>query len=389
MKKQVIILLSFGVILVSCGVTNHYTSSSYDDPIYYNAKEMHEVTLNPATSDKLIILQGETRNALNQSVKEDETEFIVTDVQDTTLSSDSEESYEDRLCKFDSPFYVINLTFTQGWGDAWDYPWYFNYYNPWYFRHFGYSPFYSPFYAPWYSPYYSSWYGPYYGMFGWWDPWYYGGLYGGYWGGYWGDPYWYHGGDNYNHHGGNNERAIIYGRRNDSNNGRPSGRNEINSGGSYLRRDANVTQVRGNDRFSNRSENVSTNRSQSLYRRDPATGVSGAVYNTDIVKSQNTSDRGSSYRRSTSSYRQPVTSTESSVGNSQPVYRRSTQTNNTERSNAPERSNVNTSRNTNENVSRTNSYSVPERSSTSGNSGNSGSSNSNSGNSGGGSVYRR
>ncbi len=402
MKNQFIILLSLGVLLSSCGTTNHYISSSYDDAIYYNPGNDQTVTINSATNDALIVLKNKTRQVAQSNKNVNIQEIILMD-NDTTVIV-PEESFEEILTKFDSPYYVVNINIINGWGgyNYWDDPYWSNYgfYNPWQFRHNRFSPW-SPYfnwygYDGWfYSPYYSYWNSPYY------NPWYYGyygygyGNYYGYYGGYYGYGYypydsWYYSGGG----SGHNTRKTLYGRRNDEGGYDNHDRGTARSGGSYVRREANVEQIRG-DRFSssNRSESTYPQRTESVYRRENRTSASGAIHNTDVVNSNST--RGTStYQRSSSTYNPQSTASQrqSVERSSEPVYRRSSQPV-TSNSNSNSRS-VSSSRESGSSYSRTPSYNPQPSSSSS----NTSSSNSSSGNShsssssnssSSGSTYRR
>lgn len=390
MKNQFIILLSLGTLLSSCGTTTHYASSSYDDAIYYNPGNGQTNTINSATNDTLFVLKNKTREAAQSNKSVNVREIIIMD-EDTTVIV-PKESFEEILTKFDSPYYVVDINITNGRGyDYWNDPyWSYGFYNPWYFRHNRFGPWGSYWYDPYdwfYSPYYSYWNSP------WYNPWYYGSYgfgYGGYYGGYYGYGYypydsWYYSGGGF----GYNNRKALYGRRDDQGGYDNHDRGTARSGGSYVRREANVEQIRG-DRFSsnNRSESSYPQRTESVYRRENRTSASGAIHNTDVVKSN--SNRGaSSYQRSSSTYRPQATANrrQSAERNTEPVYRRSSQpvTGNTNSSRSVSSS---SSRESGSSYSRTPSYSPPPSSSSS-NTSSGGNSSRNSGSSSGGSIYRR
>lgn len=384
MKNQIIALIFFGLLFSSCGTTTHYASSSYEDAIYYNPSENRQITLNSATNDELIVLKNKTQEIV-QPIKDQKVQNIIymdSSLVSDSLVSDSLESYEDRLCKFDSPYYVININIVNGWGgnNYWNDPWYSGYYNPWYYGHHGYNSWYGQGYGygqgyryggygygpyDWYySPYYSYWNSP------WYNPWY-GGMYGynnyGYYG-YYGGYYGYYQTDS---------RDNYYGRRIEKDASNYGGREGARSGGSYLRKEAIVEQIRGERLNTTRSESSTPTRTQNIYRRDPATGSSGTVHNTDVVRSNSNTNfntnRGTTYQRGN-----PTTRTET------PVYRKSTQSstaNSNTRSTSYERSNT----------TRTQNYAPPvTRSTTSGNTNSSsGSGSSDRSSSGSGSTYRR
>jgi len=413
MKNQFIILLSIGTLLSSCGTTNQYVSSSYDDAIYYNPANDQTITINSATNDALFVLKSKTREA-RQSNKSTTIQEIILMDEDTTVIV-PEESFEEILTKFDSPYYVVNINIINGRGgyNYWDDPYWsnFGFYNPWQFRHNRYSPWSS--YYNWYgsdgwfySPYYSYWNSPYY------NPWYYGnygygygyGNYYGYYGGYYGygyfpyDSWYYSGGGSGSNY---DTRKTIYGRRDDQGGYNNHDGGTARSGGSYVRREANVEQIRG-DRFSNnnRTENSYNQGNESVYRRENRTSASGAIHNTAVVNSY--SNRGSStYQRSSNTYKPQTTTNQRQTveRNTEPVYRRSSQpvTSNGEGGRSVSSSSSRGSNNSSSSsYSRTPTYSPqPSYSSSNTNSGNSSTGNTSSGNSSSssssssGSTYRR
>lgn len=424
MKNQIIVLFVFGLIISSCGTTTQYVSSSYEDPIYYNPGRNQQITIIDATNDELTILKKKTRESA-ASINDNNIQNVIYMDSEDSLIVANDESYEEILCKFDSPVYVINVNVVDGWfgNDYWNYPyWSFGYYNPWAFRGHGYG-YYNGLYGGWNSPYYwnSPFYNPWYGGYNG----YYGGFYGSYYGGYYGgysgyyDPWFYQSWPGYYQYGNNNynKRDNYYGRRVTDGDGIHRG----GSGGSYVRREANVEQIRGN--YSDkRTESATSGRSQSTYRRNPVSGSSGVVHNTDVVRNNSSTNTnpGSTYQRGNTTYqrgnttyqrgnttyrqsagtgtRESTTRESSSRTSNTPVYRKSTQStgNNRETVNRSYSNNNNNTYERNNTSSRQESYSPPvTRSSSSGNttsSGNSGSSSSSSGersSSGSGSVYRR
>lgn len=391
MKNQIIILLFLGTLFSSCGTTTHYLSSSYDDAIYYNADKDQPLIINSATSDVLTVLKNKTWEAARSNNNINIQEIIYVDDQDSAVII-PEESYEEILTKFDSPYYVINVNVANDRDryNYWDDPWYDGYYNPWYFRHsiFGpwsigyswYGPydwFYSPYYSYWSSPWYNPWYGGYYGL----------SIYYGHYGYY--DPYdsWYYNGWSGSHF--YNPRQRYYGRRDDNVNN--SGRGSAISGGSYVRREAVVEQTRGGRLNKNHSESTIPERSESVYRRETRTTSSGAIHNTDVVNG-NTNRRETSYQRSNSTYRQPATTNQSQSvkKKTEPVYRRSTQqsaSTKKESASTIKSATTATRSTTYERSSTSRTYTTPPASS--GNSSSSSSSSRSSSSSSSGSTYRR
>jgi len=180
-------ILAFAALASSCGTSGYYSSSAYSDGIYYRPTQ---------ESRAKIIAEKEARASrqYDQYLARDEEGnlYVVTELMDG-------ETYESRLHKFDSPWYVNPY-----WYDTWNYGWY----NSWY----GYRPFYAYYPTGLYSPY---WYG-------WYDPWVWGGI--GYAGWYawnrWYDyPYYhhpyYHGGGGYiPGPGPSSHRSVAYTPRN-------------------------------------------------------------------------------------------------------------------------------------------------------------------------------
>jgi len=404
MKIQIIALFFFGLIISSCGTITQYESSSYEDPIYYNPGKNGQITIIAATNDQLQIMKNKTRESAVSINENNVQNVIYMDSEDSSVIA-NDESFEDILCKFDSPVYVINVNVVDGWygNDYWNDPyWSYGYYNPWAFRGHGYG-YYNGLYGGWLSPYYwnSPFYNPWYGGYNG----YFGGFYGSYYGGYYGsysgyyDPWFYQSWPGYYQNGNSTNRDNYYGRRIKDGDGIHRG----GSGGSYLRKEAKVEQIRG-IYSNNRTESGTSNRSTSSYRRDPVSGSSGVVHNTDVVRNNtgSTSNTRSTYQRGSSTYRQPAgTSTResttresSSRTSTAPVYRKSTQTNNNNKETVTRgySNNNNTTYQRSNTSSRQESYSPPVTRSSTSSIGNSGSSSSGSGersSSSSGSTYRR
>ena len=129
-------ILAFAALASSCGTSAYYSSSAYSDGIYYRPTQ---------ESRAKMIAEKEARASRSQydqylARDEEGNLYVVTELMDG-------ETYESRLHKFDSPWYINPY-----WYDTWSYGWY----NSWY----GYRPFYAYGYPyGYYSPY---WYGRWY-----------------------------------------------------------------------------------------------------------------------------------------------------------------------------------------------------------------------------------
>lgn len=123
----------------SCGINNYYSSSEYDDGIYYRADRSSRVRM---VSDKV-------RNRELEPTKE----YLAED-EEGNLYVVSEylngETYESRLRKFDSPTYSFSINFGV-WGNPWYNPWWGNWIYP---------------FGPCYASTYWCW------RWGYWDPWF-------------------------------------------------------------------------------------------------------------------------------------------------------------------------------------------------------------------------
>lgn len=319
------ILFSTAALLgaVSCG-TASYTSSGYANSIYMTAE-----TATPAQKEQDAVRLDNLQARTTETIKQYSSTTAAQIETAAAIPLSEGETYEERLTKFDSPQYVVNIEV--------DYtPWY-----DWRYGYYHYYGWYDPFWGPgyhwgWYDP----WYGPYWG---WRDPWYgWGGYWGGWydpwygWGGYWGGWYnpWYppYPGWYYPGHGHINARDRYYGRNNSSTyrnntvaNNQGGSIYRRNSSGTVTSRNGNYSQIRGDlskPRTSTAYNPVtgngssSSNRSQSIYRREN-TGRNNYV--TTIGGNKNYNSNGSTpvYRRSTSN------SGAVNAGNGITVYRRS------------------------------------------------------------------
>lgn len=335
MKNSFYTLLIFGFVISSCGTSKQYTSSEYGDAIYNNSPEKI-IALSTATDEGLANLKQKTKELGRTTVNgydakviyvnDEGAADIVVDGEGSYLILDSTMSFEERLTKFRSPNYNINIYISDrwGWNDN-DYysPWWYMSSNPWYFRnrmdrYYGSSFYYdwwgSPF-SRWGSRYYDPWNYGYYGYNSWYG--YYGypfsryynnyGYYGSYYGWY-GWPYGsYHYGDKYGdwyggggHSGGyTSDRGRYIGKRVD--NYRSAGDNNNGPSRGVVKREPRMEQIGGT-----RVDNT-PNREGSVYRRENKTGTSGVIHNTEVVNPNRSSGQtertGTGYRRPSSEAR--------------------------------------------------------------------------------------
>lgn len=327
-NSTLFILLAGTLILFSCGTTNRtsYATSEFRNGIYYTPDQQDEQTYVQSKTE-LNKLQSATAQSLNNTSKgnsyNSQTNVETIFVGDTNAINidydpritysivDDDESYESRLRKFDSPTYTINIE----WNDPWYNPWWGTWYRP-YWSTWG-----TAWYNPWWGNYYSWWgpsYSPWYGWGGWYDPW---------WGPSWG-PSWYYpwGSPGYyppHHHSGHG-RDVYYGRREGGSSYNTSGHRGANSGGSYTRREPNMSHIRGNNGTyiqGGNTQNRPANTGGSVYRRGGSSSQNGAIYNNSAANAGNhgisvrpnqsgsSNSQGSMYRRSsTTNTRQTATS---------------------------------------------------------------------------------
>jgi len=330
MKNSFYILLIFGFVISSCGTSKQYTSSEYGDAIYNNSPEK-VIVLSTATDEGMANLKQQTKELGRTTVNgydakvvyvNDEGEAnIVVEGEGSYLILDSTMSFEERLTKFKSPNYNINIYISDrwGWNDS-DYysPWWYMSSNPWFYgnrmnRYYGSSYYY---YDSWGSPF-SRWGNRYN------DPWYYGfnNWYGYYGYGYYGYPFnryynnydyygyygwygnhsgdWYSGGGHSSGHTSNRPRYV--GKRVD--NYRSSGNNNNGTSRGVVKNTPRIEQI-GGTRVGN-----TPNREGSVYRRENKTGTSGVIHNTEVVNpTRSTGQRstgqterpGTTYRRPSS-----------------------------------------------------------------------------------------
>ena len=145
------------LILASCGSASYYSSTSYDDGIYYR----------PTPASRAVLVANNQEEAYQRS-RTLESYFEVDSVTGRVYLADGV-SYSDLLRKFDSPNYVFTLN-TGGWYyDPWYNPWWggwrFSWCDPWW-GPVPYHPWYSHWYDPWYDPWYGPWH-PYHGSYQW------------------------------------------------------------------------------------------------------------------------------------------------------------------------------------------------------------------------------
>lgn len=325
MKNKVLclLLIAGSMAISSCGTTSYYSSANYDDGIYYR----------PTSESRAEMIAA--NRELHNLEQEAEKSYIVADSDGNTYVLTDNESYENRLRKFDNPTYSFYIDYGN---------WYSPWYNPWWgsYRY----PYYGYAYNSWYYGWDNPWYGGYYGYY---DPWYYG------WGGYYGwyHPGWYPGycypGHYHPGHGGTYYTDnIVYGRRNEGQ-GSSYQKRTI---GTIRRDDLNSSYVNNGAYTGRRTSNSSAGTTGTIYRRTTANN-SKAVNINNSSTSRNNGNSGTYTRSSRSS-------------NNNSSYTRSSNSSN---------------RNNSSNSSYNNSSSYNRSSSYSGNSGYSGSSSSSSGSS--------
>jgi len=442
MKNSFYILLIFGFVISSCGTSKQYTSSEYGDAIYNNSPEK-VIVLSTATDEGMANLKQQTKelgrttvngyDAKVVYVNDEGAADIVVDGENSYLILDSTMSFEERLTKFRSPNYNINIYISDRWGwDDSDYysPWWYMSSNPWFYRNRMDRYYGSNYYYDWWGSPFSRWGSRYY------DPWSYGysGYYGynswyGYYGyGYYGYPFnryynnygyygWYgnHNGDWYSgggHSGGHSsDRSRYIGKRVD--NYRSPGSNNNGPSRGVVKNSPRIEQIGGT-----RVGNTSTTREGSVYRRENKTGTSGVIHNTEVVNpTRSTGQRstgqtertGTTYRRPSSEARVNSTGntdnrSNNTVSRTESSYRRSStsvesyragnsQAGSSVRStNSPSRSSSSYDRNSSSyerNSSASGSSSVRSSNTGSSSSSTSTSSSSSSSSSGSGSTYRR
>ncbi len=351
--NKLVISAMAAFMAVSCGTSAYFSNNSFENGIYYTPAKPSAAQVAKERAE-LAELQNETKKTISKYylVKTESSEDNVSEQNATIIPLADGETYEERLTKFDSPQYTVNLNITYDpWYDWYAFPYYgwsywsrpywcrygfsWNYWHHW--HHFGW---YDPWYDPWYGPW-DPWYGPYYSWYNpWFDPWY-GPYYG------WYNP-WHHGGywPAYGPNAGRG-RDIYYGSRNNvaGSSYSPVAGNR-NSGSSYRRVSSGAdtksgyNQVRGYGELSipRNSSGISNSSATNTYRRT-SSGTTG--YNKgNAVSTGNTS---------VSTYRKPVNSNSVST---QSYYR----TNRNENSNVRTEFRTNTnSQNSSSQYRRTNS----------------------------------
>ncbi len=358
MKNNILFMLITGsILLFSCGTAQRasYASSDFVNGIYY-VPNQNEDEIYHKNRDELYALQNETTQYLDNrsrqvsydSPQTTQTVFVGdTNVVDIEYNpnynyaiTDDTESFLARLRKYDSPSYNINIEFNSPysyWHDSWYRPYWASLGTGWYNPYWGmYYSWWGPSYYTWNSWYYGSWYDPwYYGSWynhGWYDPWYG-------WHNPWHHPhYWpgYYPG--FDHpFPGYRPRDIYYGQRTSSPSYNAQHGSSYNRGSSYTRKDANMSQIRGNRENTTNPGTVRPDASQqqgssynrgSAYRRVANTSQNGVVYNNSAIQSGNTqqgvkpgnsnnskpavNNGGSMYRRSASKPASQSVNTQSS-----------------------------------------------------------------------------
>lgn len=277
----IIVPIILGYFLSSCGTTTGLTTAVYQDAIYQKPDANGYIVVNTNNDKEIEVLRGKTKESNGVYINGKLVEPLYVDekgnveiniggeeIDKTYLVLNPGESFEERLTKFENPQYTININYdpfndyfywyysnpfrfwrvgSYYWGNYW--------YNPWrnfgrYYGYFSIDPFIGMDYFWWSSMYMPIYHRP-------WDwyyaSWHYPGDGYGYWYYNWNDP------DRYRY---TSSRDFYYGRR-ESQRSDKNNSTAVVSGGSYIRREANVEQVRGS-----RPYNGNLNSSESLYRRD-------------------------------------------------------------------------------------------------------------------------
>lgn len=148
-NKLTALLFLAGVILTSsCGTAGVYSTSFYDDGIYYRTS--------PQERERVVVATEKARAELKKT-----DEYVAKDEDGGLwlITEDGQGTYASRLHRFDRPFYTFSFNFGF-WADPWFNP-YWRWCDPWY-RPWPYDPWYRPWpYDPWYRPWpYDPWYRP-------------------------------------------------------------------------------------------------------------------------------------------------------------------------------------------------------------------------------------
>lgn len=311
MKNRLFILTALVLILGSCATPRKYAANSFEDPIYNSSrsttvvvakgpKERTERTeikeLREKTKQKRFIVDGK----IVEAAYADEQGNVQIDALPgkTYIVLEEGESFEERLNKFESPTYTININH-----NIFDYadPWFWaEYYNPlypyyyYYGYHYGYPYYINPF-----RSYYMSWGWPFYhyNSWIWWDYRY---LYPDpYWAGHWHYPY----------SGHPKLRDRFYGRRESrrETENRPyayTNSSTSRSSGSYTRRSTSrIEQIRGLNPYNNSTSKTSSDRSGSSLRRESSRYSRITSKENNAYSPVKRESSGTISRKSTTTYR--------------------------------------------------------------------------------------
>lgn len=273
MKLKVLFLstLTAALLLSSCGVTGYYSSSQYDDGIYYRPT---------ANSRAEMIAARNLQHELDQARRDAELAscFYTDSLGNIHLRDDI--SYAELLYKFDLPTYRFSYNYGL-WNDPWYNPWWGNWRYSNYYGYYGY-------YDPWYGPGWNSW--------GYYDPWYGPG-----WGGYWGyyDPwyrsaYWYDPAFRPGHHPGGGFNPGYYGGHDVAYGKRPAG-----NSGMYQRRTGGATaggMRNGSASYNSNGAYIGTG-GGSTYRRSSGSSTPSVSTKSTVTRSTSgtRSSSGSNY----------------------------------------------------------------------------------------------
>lgn len=350
-KPRFLPALVSAVLLTSCGTSAYVSSNGFANNIYQQPEQNINISKSTRNVAYIDDLKADTERTIRQYAS---AAAVQINSSTTVVPLAKGETFEERLTKFDSPEYTININVTyEPWYAWWnDFYWSWSYwYNPfwdWYpysYRYYwGYGGWWRPWYGPsWHAPYYNPWYG-------FWDPWYWD-PWPGYWPGYIGHHH-------HIHHPVWHGRDVYYGKRDNNSIRRP--RNDryagnIRSGASepvYKRTDksdikTSYTQLRGlaaprtgyenktstgNAVYSRTVKSASGNSqsainrnnaiTQPVYRRAGSGNGTGTSYQRKSSASNTVkyTDRNSSYSRSGNGYTRSYNRTGSSSSSD---YRRS------------------------------------------------------------------
>ena len=113
MKNRMILLLLAVLVLSSCGSYGYYSSSLYDDGIYYKPDRVRMMTASQAAAEKAAVKNDDVYTA-REAAKDTERYTVHIDKIYSDNSSiydlDDDETYESRLRKFDDTDIILTLS---------------------------------------------------------------------------------------------------------------------------------------------------------------------------------------------------------------------------------------------------------------------------------------